>query len=52
MRRRRGSGGIAIAKPTNIGIKSDVVDMVEFAVETYGGLDILVNNAQSWGTRD
>lgn len=46
------AGGIAIAKPTNIGIKSDVVDMVEFAVETYGGLDILVNNAQSWGTRD
>ena len=46
------AGGIAIAKPTNIGIKSDIVDMVEFAVETYGGLDILVNNAQSWGTRD
>ena len=46
------AGGIAIAKPANIGIKSDVVDMVEFAVETYGGLDILVNNAQSWGTRD
>jgi NAD(P)-dependent dehydrogenase (short-subunit alcohol dehydrogenase family) len=46
------AGGTAIAKPTNIGIKSDVVDMVEFAVETYGSLDILVNNAQSWGTRD
>src|SRR5690349_22408325 len=26
--------------------------MVRFAVETYGSLDILVNNAQSWGTRD
>ena len=25
-------GGTAIAKPTNIGIKSDVVDMVVFAV--------------------
>src|SRR5260370_28360286 len=44
--------GTAIAKPTNIGIKADVVDMVGFAVETYGSLDILVNNAQSWGTRD
>jgi len=46
------AGGTAIAKPTNIGIKSDVVDLVRFAVETYGSLDILVNNAQSWGTRD
>ena len=46
------AGGTAIAKPTNVGIKSDVVDMVGFAVETYGSLDILVNNAQSWGTRD
>ena len=46
------AGGTAIAKPTDVGIKSDVVDMVGFAVETYGSLDILVNNAQSWGTRD
>jgi NAD(P)-dependent dehydrogenase (short-subunit alcohol dehydrogenase family) len=46
------AGGIAIAKPTNIGIKSDVVEMVGFAVETYGSLDIVVNNAQSWGTRE
>jgi len=46
------AGGTAIAKPTNIGIKADVVDMVGFAVETYGSLDVLVNNAQSWGTRD
>jgi len=46
------AGGTAIAKPTNVGIKSDVVDLVGFAVETYGSLDILVNNAQSWGTRD
>jgi NAD(P)-dependent dehydrogenase (short-subunit alcohol dehydrogenase family) len=46
------ASGTAIAKPTNVGIKSDVVDMVGFAVETYGSLDILVNNAQSWGTRD
>src|SRR5712664_2122883 len=46
------AGGTAIAKPTDVGVKSDVVDMVGFAVETYGSLDILVNNAQSWGTRD
>src|SRR6202035_352779 len=46
------AGGTAIAKPTNIGIKADVVDMVGFALETYGSLDILVNNAQSWATRD
>jgi NAD(P)-dependent dehydrogenase (short-subunit alcohol dehydrogenase family) len=46
------AGGTAIAKPTNAGIKSDVIDMVGFAVETYGRIDVLVNNAQSWGTRD
>jgi NAD(P)-dependent dehydrogenase (short-subunit alcohol dehydrogenase family) len=46
------AGGTAIAKPTNVGVKSDVVDMVGFAVETYGSLDVLVNNAQSWGTRE
>src|ERR1700722_11593633 len=46
------AGGTAIAKPTNVGIKSDVVEMVGFAVERYGSLDILVNSAQSWGTRD
>ncbi|MDT7561765.1 MAG: hypothetical protein QOG76_389 [Pseudonocardiales bacterium] len=45
-------GGTAVAKPTNVGIKADVGDMVTFAVDTYGGLDILVNNAQSWGTRE
>lgn len=46
------AGGTAIAKPTNVGIKSDVVDMVRFAVESFGSLDILVNSVQSWGTRD
>src|SRR5246127_4713349 len=46
------AGGAAIAKPTDVGTKSDVVEMVGFAVESYGRLDILVNNAQSWGTRD
>jgi NAD(P)-dependent dehydrogenase (short-subunit alcohol dehydrogenase family) len=45
-------GGAAVAKPTNVGIKDDVREMVRFTVDTYGGLDILVNNAQSWGTRE
>ena len=46
------AGGTAIAKPTDVGVKSEVVEMVGFAVETCGSLDILVNNAQSWGPRD
>jgi hypothetical protein len=37
---------------TVIGVLIMEVDMVGFAVETYGSLDILVNNSQSWGTRD
>jgi NAD(P)-dependent dehydrogenase (short-subunit alcohol dehydrogenase family) len=45
------AGGRAAAKPTDVGVRADVADMISFAVETYGGLDILVNNAQSWGTR-
>jgi NAD(P)-dependent dehydrogenase (short-subunit alcohol dehydrogenase family) len=45
------AGGTAIAKPTDVGVKSEVVDMVGFA-ETYGSLEVLVNNAQSWGTPD
>jgi NAD(P)-dependent dehydrogenase (short-subunit alcohol dehydrogenase family) len=45
-------GGAAVAKPTNVGIKDEVWDMVRFAVHTYGGVDVLVNNAQSWGTRE
>jgi len=47
----RAAGGDATAKPTNVGIKDDVVSMVGFTVETYGQLDILVNTAQSFGTR-
>src|ERR1700746_844166 len=42
------AGGTAIAKPTNVGIKSDVVDMVGFAVETYGSLAILGHTAPPW----
>src|SRR6201987_36405 len=46
------AGGTAIAKPTDVGVKSEVVEMGGVAVETFGSLDILVNNAQSWGPRD
>src|SRR5260221_13466455 len=46
------AGGTAIAKPADMGIKSDVVEMAGVAAETYGSLDILGNNAQSWGTPD
>src|ERR1700746_2357250 len=38
------AGGAAIAKPTDVGVKSEVVEMVGFAVETYGSLDILVDS--------
>ncbi|HEY1966932.1 MAG TPA: SDR family oxidoreductase [Pseudonocardia sp.] len=47
----RAAGGTAEAKPTNVGVKDDVVSMVQFAVETYGKLNIVVNTAQSFGTR-
>jgi 2-hydroxycyclohexanecarboxyl-CoA dehydrogenase len=46
------AGGAAVAKPTNVGRRDDVKEMVAFTVNTYGRLDILVNNAQSWGTAE
>jgi NAD(P)-dependent dehydrogenase (short-subunit alcohol dehydrogenase family) len=46
------AGGAATAKPTNVGKRDDVESMVAFTVDTYGRLDILVNNAQSWGTAE
>jgi NAD(P)-dependent dehydrogenase (short-subunit alcohol dehydrogenase family) len=44
------AGGVAAGKPTNVGKREDVEAMVAFTIDTYGALDILVNNAQSWGT--
>jgi len=44
------AGGVAAARPTNVGRREEVEAAVAFAVEEYGGLDVLVNNAQSWGT--
>lgn len=43
-------GGAAVAKATNVGARNDVEAMVAFAVDAFGSLDVLVNNAQSWGT--
>jgi NAD(P)-dependent dehydrogenase (short-subunit alcohol dehydrogenase family) len=44
-------GGTASPKPTDVGVKAEVAAMVAHAIHTYGRLDVLVNNAQSWGTR-
>jgi NAD(P)-dependent dehydrogenase (short-subunit alcohol dehydrogenase family) len=38
-------GGRAIAVPTNLAVDEDVVRMVATAVETFGPVDVLVNNA-------
>jgi NAD(P)-dependent dehydrogenase (short-subunit alcohol dehydrogenase family) len=45
------AGGTAHACPTNVGVKSEVQALIQSAVETYGQLDIVVNVAQSFGTR-
>lgn len=46
-----GAGGTAVACPTNVGNKDDVLAMVARAVEEFGQVDILANVAQSFGTR-
>jgi NAD(P)-dependent dehydrogenase (short-subunit alcohol dehydrogenase family) len=40
------SGGVAIFCQTDIRIENEIKNLVDFAVETYGRLDTLVNNAQ------
>jgi NAD(P)-dependent dehydrogenase (short-subunit alcohol dehydrogenase family) len=44
------SGASAVGKPTNVAVREEIDEMVAFAIQTFGSLDILVNNAQSWGT--
>jgi citronellol/citronellal dehydrogenase len=39
------SGGSALAVPTNLAVDADIERMVATAVEAFGGLDILINNA-------
>jgi len=38
-------GGSAAFCPANVGVESDVRALIAFAEKTYGGLDIMVNNA-------
>jgi NAD(P)-dependent dehydrogenase (short-subunit alcohol dehydrogenase family) len=40
-------GGTAVYCYADVGISADVSKLVEFTVETYGGIDILMNNAYS-----
>lgn len=41
----RAAGGVAEYLPTDVGIEEEVARAVEFAVERFGGLTTLVNNA-------
>ena len=44
-------GGAAIGLTVDVGERDQIERMVGDAVEHFGGLDILVNNAQSFGTK-
>lgn len=45
------AGGVACFVETDVSVASAVKHMVQFAVETYGKLDVLMNNAASARTR-
>jgi NAD(P)-dependent dehydrogenase (short-subunit alcohol dehydrogenase family) len=45
------AGGEAMAVAADVGRKADVLAMVEATVGRFGGVDVLVNNAQSFGPR-
>jgi len=45
------AGGTAIGAVCDVGEHADIKATVAKAVETFGGLDILVNNAQAFGTK-
>jgi NAD(P)-dependent dehydrogenase (short-subunit alcohol dehydrogenase family) len=45
-----GSGGTAIGVACDVGDKAQIGAMIQAAVDKFGTLDILVNNAQSFGT--
>jgi NAD(P)-dependent dehydrogenase (short-subunit alcohol dehydrogenase family) len=42
------AGGEALPFVCDVGVETEVNDVVRTAAETYGRLDILINNAQSW----
>jgi NAD(P)-dependent dehydrogenase (short-subunit alcohol dehydrogenase family) len=46
------AGGQALGAVCDVASKEQIYDTVARAVEAYGGLDILVNNAQGFGTPD
>jgi len=46
----RSSGGEALGLQVDVGDRASVFDMVEKSVAAFGGLDVLVNNAQSFGS--
>jgi NAD(P)-dependent dehydrogenase (short-subunit alcohol dehydrogenase family) len=46
----RASGGEAVGITCDVGRRADVFGMVDKTVAAFGGVDILVNNAQSFGT--
>lgn len=41
----KASGGEAVYKPTDISSRIEMEELAKFAVETYGRIDVLVNNA-------
>lgn len=47
----RAEGGTAIAIPVDVGQKSQIFAVVETAASEFGPIDILVNNAQGFGTQ-
>jgi NAD(P)-dependent dehydrogenase (short-subunit alcohol dehydrogenase family) len=47
----RANNGEALALTCDVGDKAAIEDMIARTVAAYGGIDILVNNAQGFGTR-
>jgi citronellol/citronellal dehydrogenase len=43
----RANGGTAVAQRCDIGVEGDIAALIDAAVTTYGGLDVLVNNAMT-----
>ena len=46
----KGDGGVALGLTCDVGNRDQVFQMVAAAAEAFGSVDILVNNAQSFGT--